>query len=98
MCLPTPPSWPEVRILDNNKFKNKRQAELTENRTLWKSDNQGVKEETFIQMGRRGGDGQPGWKGLTARQWLEYQGGVDEVAVKVVPCLHVDKLRRTTGE
>ena len=25
-----------------------------------KSDNQGVKEETFIQTGRRGGDGQPG--------------------------------------
>ena len=29
--------------------------------------NQGVKEETFIQTGRRGGDGQPGWKGLAER-------------------------------
>ena len=29
---------------DNNKFKNKNEAELPENWTLWKSDNQGVKE------------------------------------------------------
>ena len=33
---------------------------MTENPTVWKSDNQGDKEETFIQTGRRGGDGQPG--------------------------------------
>ena len=33
---------------DINKFKNKKQPELPENRTVWKSDNQGVKEETFI--------------------------------------------------
>ena len=38
---------------DNNKFKNKKQPELPENHTVWKSDNQGVKEETFIQTGRR---------------------------------------------
>ena len=40
---------------------------MTENRTIWKSDNQGVKEETFIQTGRRGRDAQPGredsWQG-----------------------------------
>ena len=29
-------------------FKNKKQPELTENQTVWKSNNQGVKEETFI--------------------------------------------------
>ena len=29
----------------------------------WKSDNQGDKEETFIQTGRRGGDGQLGKEG-----------------------------------
>ena len=29
---------------------------MPENQTVWKSDNQGVKEETFIQTGRRGGD------------------------------------------
>ena len=45
---------------DNNQFKRKKQPELPENQTVWKSDNQGVKEETFIQAGRRGGDGQPG--------------------------------------
>ena len=34
---------------DNNQYKNKKQPELPENQTAWKSDNQGVKEETFIQ-------------------------------------------------
>ena len=35
-------------------FKNKKQQELTENRTVWKSDSQGDKEESFIQTRRRG--------------------------------------------
>ena len=48
-------------------FKNKKQPELTENRTVQKPDNQGDKEETFIQTSRRGGDGQLGWRGLTAK-------------------------------
>ena len=39
-------------------MKNKKQPELRENRTVWKSNNQGDKEETFIQTSRRGGDGQ----------------------------------------
>ena len=47
-------------------FKNKNQPELTENRTVWKSDNQGD-NETFIQTCRRGRDEQPGgedsWQG-----------------------------------
>ena len=34
-------------------FKNKKQPELTENQTVWKSDNQGDKEETFIQTCRQ---------------------------------------------
>ena len=37
-------------------FKNKKQPELTENWTVWKSDNQRDTEETFTQTGRRGGD------------------------------------------
>ena len=45
----------------DNKFKNKKLPELTENRTVWKSDNQGDKEETFIQTGRRGGEGGGRW-------------------------------------
>ena len=36
---------------NNNKFKNKKQPELTENQTVWKSDNQGVKKETSRQVG-----------------------------------------------
>ena len=51
-------------------FKNKKQPELTENRTAWKSNNQGDKEETFIQTGRRGRVGQPGQRGLAAGRWL----------------------------
>ena len=37
-------------------FKNEKQPELTENQTAQKSDDQGDKEETFIQTGRRDGD------------------------------------------
>ena len=36
---------------DNNKIKNKKQPELTENQTTWKSDIQGVKEETSRLVG-----------------------------------------------
>ena len=52
---------------DNLKTKSN---QLTENQTVWKSNNQRDKEETFIQTGRRGGDGQPGWRGLEARWQL----------------------------
>ena len=37
---------------------------MIENRTVCKSDNQGVKEETFIQTSRRGTDQQPGGEDL----------------------------------
>ena len=40
-------------------YKNKKQPELTEKWALWKYVNQGVKEDTFIQTGRRGEDSQP---------------------------------------
>ena len=45
---------------EGQQFKNKKQPELTENRTVSKSDNQGVKEDTFIQTDRRDGDTQLG--------------------------------------
>ena len=52
---------------EQQQFKNKKQLELTENRTVWKSNNKGDKEKTLTQTGRRGGDGQPGaedsWQG-----------------------------------
>ena len=41
------------------------------NQTVWKSDNQRVKEETFVQTGRRGGDWKPGQRGRLARQRME---------------------------
>ena len=50
-----PPSKRRTTII-----KKKKQPELTENRIVWKSNNQGDKEETFIQTHRRGGDGQLG--------------------------------------
>ena len=44
------------------KIKNKKQPELPENQTVWKSDNQGVKEETSrpvggAEVGSWGGEG-----------------------------------------
>ena len=58
-------------------FKNKKQPELTENRTVWKSDNQGDKEDTFIQTGRRGKDWQRGRRGPRGKAAA---GGPSEVA------------------
>ena len=55
---------------EGQQFKNKKQPELTENQTVWKSNNQGDKEETFIQTSRRGGDRQLGHRGLQARLQL----------------------------
>ena len=61
---------------EGEQFKNKKQPELTENRTVWNPDNQGVKEGTFIQTGRRGGDEQPGPRGLKASgSWRTQRGG-----------------------
>ena len=75
-----------TKIRTTGKFKNIKQPELLENRTVWKSDNQGVKEETFTQTGMRDADRQLGRRGCEARQQL------------VVPHLHEDKLGGTTGE
>ena len=44
-----------TKMKDNNQFKNKKQPKLSENQTVWNSNNQGVKE-TVIQTGRRGRD------------------------------------------
>ena len=73
----------------DNKIKNKKQPELPENQTIWKSNNQGDKEETFIQTGNKTRDGQPGRTGLMARWWLEDW---------VVPHLCADKPGGTTEE
>ena len=80
-------------------FKNKKQPELTENQTSRKSNNQENKEETFIQTGRRGRDGQPGQTGLMAKQldpetwWIvEWTGqAVQQLADPAAPHSHIDK-------
>ena len=59
-------------------FKNKKQPALTENQTVWKSDNQGVKEETFIQTGKRGRDRQPGRE--DSQQGCNWRTGAGKVA------------------
>ena len=55
---------------NNNKFKNKKQPQLPENKTVWKSNNQVVKEETFIHTGKRGRDEQLGLRGHPSKQRL----------------------------
>ena len=59
------------------------------NQTVWNSHNQGVKEETFIQTGRRGRDRKLGQRGRTAR-W--------QLADLAVPHLCTDKLGGITRE
>ena len=71
---------------DNNNLKTKKQPQLTENQTVWKSDNQGVKEETFIQAGRRGGERQP------VREDLQQGGGWRTGASKTTAARPGDKL------
>ena len=60
-----PPCSTKRRTTTNLKTKNNQNCQ----------NNQGVKEETFIQTGRRGGDRQPGHRGLPARWQLEDKGG-----------------------
>ena len=66
---------------DNNKFKNKKQPELIENRTVWKSNNQGDKEETLTQTGRRGGDWQSG--GEDSQQGRGWQTGQSHIPMQI---------------
>ena len=50
-----PPHTTKRRTTTNLKTENNPKCQKIE----WKSNNQGVKAETFIQTSRRGGDGQP---------------------------------------
>ena len=62
---------------NNNQFKNKNPPELPENRTVRKSDNQGLKEETSIQTRLVGGVEMGSQGGEDTRQsyWLGTGGG-----------------------
>ena len=57
-------------------FKSKKQPELTENRTTWKSDNQGDKEETFIQTSRGAETGSRGGQNSWQRGRNQRHGGL----------------------
>ena len=83
--------------MDNKEFKNKKQPELTDNRTAWRSDNQGV-EETFIQTSRRGRDGQP--DGEDSQPVSSWRTGTGEVVAggAATPHLHADKPGGIAGE
>ena len=50
----SPPDKTTAKI--TTKLQNNYHPELSENQAAWKTDNQGIKEVTFIQMGRRGKD------------------------------------------
>ena len=87
----------------DNKYKNKKQPELTEKQTVWKSDSQGVKEEIFIQASIRGGDGQLGgddsWRGCSWWVRLQLADPVGwQIVGWVVPHLHAYKLGGRTRE
>ena len=63
-----PPYTTTAKII--TRLQNKYHPELSGNPAVWKSDNQGFKEATFIQMGRRAETqrGTEKWSG-TERQW-----------------------------
>ena len=76
------PRWRHRKILfaslhnqkkDNRKFKNKKITRTARKLTVWKSNYQGVKKETFIQNNKRSGDEHQGWRGQSARWQLEDQ-------------------------
>ena len=50
----SPPHTTTAKITTN--LQNNYHLELSENQAVWKSNNQGIKEITFIQIDRRGGD------------------------------------------
>ena len=64
LCLFTQPKKEQQQIQKQKATRNARKS-------VWKSNNQGVNEETFIQTGRRGRDGQPVQRGHMARWQLE---------------------------
>ena len=65
-----PPHTTKRRTTTNLNNKNNQNCQKIK---LYGSENQGVKEETFIQTIRRGRNRQPGQRGLTARQWVANQ-------------------------
>ena len=92
LCLLTQPKEGQQQ------FKNKKQPERTENQTICKSNNQGIKEETFIQTGRRGRDRQPGGEDLQQGKSWQTRAGKAVAGRVSSPTLCADKLGGTTKE
>ena len=82
-----PPHTTTRRTTTNLKTKNNQNCQKIKLNGSLTAKN--FKKRTFIHTGRRGRDGQPGWRGLAARQWLL------ELAVRHIG---VDKPGGTTGE
>ena len=67
---------PDTTKRRTTNLKTKNNQNCSENRTVWKSDNQGDKEETFTQTGRRDRDGQLGGEDTgQGGGWWIWRGG-----------------------
>ena len=64
---------------------------MTETQTVWMSNNQGVKEETFSQTSRRGRDRKPGWRGHLSRHSWRTRRARWKLTQQAVPHSLVDK-------
>ena len=93
-----PPSTTTAKL--TTRLQNNDHPELSENQAVWKSKNQGFKETTFIQMGRRSRDAETCrqverhgevWRGGEEQRGTETQSGAQRCGDTkwVVPHLHV---------
>ena len=82
-----PPHTTKTRTTTN--WKSKKQPELPEYWTIWKSDNHHLEEETFIQIGRRSRDRQPRWRGHTPRWNLDDQVGEQQLVIPL--CMWINQ-------
>ena len=64
-CSPTSTIPPKI----TTKLKNNYHSKLSENQAVWKSDNHGTEEVTFIQMDKRGRDAK--WVVHTRVWWIK---------------------------
>ena len=81
------PCTTKRRITNDLKLENNQNCQKIKLYGSLRTSEYGVKE-TFIQTGRRGRDGKPGWTGLVTRQQAEQD----------IPHSHAGKLGRTTGD
>ena len=80
----SPPSTTTAKI--TTRLQKKYHPESSENRAVWKSDKQGIKEVTFIQMGRNDRDEEM-WNGRSHKhvRWIKVERGTSGVNQPRVP-------------